>query len=297
MSTERDEEKDSCELLRDLPIQTTESQYCSFAKCMKNTKTAVHKFTISITGLACAIGAILFAVGAIAFEGQSVEAVAHSPATDRSPLGNAEASTTSWDKPVFVGNPKNMGSPYVPPDSWIYPAFDRLIALGYVRSAIVAQRPWTRLECFRLLNEAREMVESANQEDDGDAASIYDALSKEFSNERALVDGETNRNAQLESIYTRVTGISGQPLTDGYHFGQTILNDFGRPFGEGFNTVDGFSGFASEGPLTAYVRGEYQHAPSIPGFRPGPAVHCNLVWFLAAATQYPYCGGQPFSVT
>jgi hypothetical protein len=53
-----------------------------------------------------------------------------------------------------------------------------------------------------------------------------------------------------------VTGISGQPLTDGYHFGQTILNDYGRPFGEGFNTVDGFSGSASEGALTAYIRGD-----------------------------------------
>jgi hypothetical protein len=107
-------------------------------------------------------------------------------------------------------------------------------------------------------------AKEANLEDDGEASSIYDALSQEFSNERALVDGETNRNAQLESVYSRVTGISGRPLTDGYHFGQTILNDFGRPFGVGFNTVDGFSGFASEGPLIGYIRGEYQHAPSIP---------------------------------
>jgi len=53
-------------------------------------------------------------------------------------------------------------------------------------------------------------------------------------------------------------------LTDGYHFGQTVTNDFGRPFAEGFNTVEGFSGWASEGRLTAYVRGEYQHTPSSP---------------------------------
>ncbi len=231
---------------------------------MKNIETAVQNHAIPVTCLTCAIGAILFAVGAMTVEGQSVNAIGHSPMTETLPVGAAEAPTTSWDKPVFMGNPKNMGSPYASLDSWIYPAFDRLIALGYVRSAIVAQRPWTRLECLRLLNEANESVQSANVEDDGEASAIYDALSKEFSNERAVVDGGTNRNAQLESIYTRVTGISGQPLTDGYHFGQTILNDFGRPFGEGFNTVDGFSGFASEGPLTAYIRGEYQHAPSIP---------------------------------
>ncbi len=239
-----------------------ESSGCSEKLIMKLV-TLMQNSAIPVTGLACAIGALLFAIGTMAGEGQSVE-VANSTASEARPIGDAEPATTSWNKPVFMENPKNMGSPYVPLDSWIYPAFDRLIASGYVRSAIVAQRPWTRLECLRLLNEANELVQAAAPEEDGEASSIYDALSQEFSNERALVDGETNRNAQLESIYTRVTGISGQPLTDGYHFGQTILNDFGRPFGEGFNTVDGFSGFASEGPLTAYIRGEYQHAPSIP---------------------------------
>jgi hypothetical protein len=65
-----------------------------------------------------------------------------------------------------------MGTPYVPLDSWIYPAFDRLIALGYVRSAIVAQRPRTRLECLRLLHEANELVESESL---GNAALWYAA--------------------------------------------------------------------------------------------------------------------------
>src|SRR5260370_19569398 len=65
-------------------------------------------------------------------------------------------------------------------------------------------------------------------------------------------------------MYTRFTGISGPPLSDGYHFGQTILNDYGRPFAEGVNNVTGFSGWASEGGLFVYVRGEYQHAPSAP---------------------------------
>ena len=224
----------------------------------------------TLVPVACAIGAVFFAVGAITVEGQSVGASANPVVSETPPAGAADAPTTSWSEPEFMRNPKNMGSPYVPLDSWIYPAFDRLIALGYVRSAIVAQRPWTRLECTRLLNEAIELVEPANpanevrSEQDGEAFSIYHSLSQEFSNERALLDGETNRNMRLESLYTRVIGISGQPLTDGYHFGQTILNDYGRPYGEGFNTVEGFSGSASEGPLTAYIRGEYQHAPSIP---------------------------------
>jgi len=227
---------------------------------------AGQKYGTAVTGLACAMGIVLLSVGAMVAEGQSVEQSA-SPAPERiltQTVPPSEKSTTSsWTKPEFEANPKNMGSPYVPLDSWIYPAFDRLIALGYVRSAIAGQRPWTRLECSRLLNEANGLL-SEGAEGDEEALAIHDALAQEFSHERALLDGQTNRNVQVESIYTRVTGIAGRPLTDGYHFGQTVINDFGRPFGEGFNTVDGFSGWASEGPLTGYFRGEYQHAPSIP---------------------------------
>ena len=35
----------------------------------------------------------------------------------------------------------NMGSPYVPLDSWVYPAMDRLIAQGFIRSAILTCDP------------------------------------------------------------------------------------------------------------------------------------------------------------
>ena len=51
---------------------------------------------------------------------------------------------------------EDMGSPYVPLDSWVYPAFDRLIARGRIQTAYVGLRPWTRLECARLLQEAEE---------------------------------------------------------------------------------------------------------------------------------------------
>jgi len=207
------------------------------------------------------LGIILFAAGAEALVGQLAEAAADSLAAE---TRDGDSSAPSWNRPEFMADPRNMGSPYVPLDSWVYPAFDRLIAFGYVRSAIVAQRPWTRLECARLLNEARELLESDDEQVDDQALALHDALVREFSNESALINGAANRVARVESLYTRATGISGTPLTDGYHFGQTILNDFGRPFSEGFNTVNGFSGFASEGPLTGYIRGEYQHAPLIP---------------------------------
>ena len=95
------------------------------------------------------------------------------------------------------------------------------------------------------------------------AGKIYEALQTEFAPETARLDGAPNLGASLDSVYTRVTGISGKPLSDGYHFGQTIINDYGRPYGEGFNNVTGFTSHAVAGPFAISVQGEYQHAPAI----------------------------------
>jgi len=157
----------------------------------------------------------------------------------------------------------NQGSPYVPLDSWIYPALDRLAARGYIHSGILGLRPWTRLECARLLSEADELVHT-NDPEDKEALRLYDALAGEFSDDLALLGGGKNQRLQVESLYTRATGISGTPLTNGYYFGQTIVNDLGRPFAGGLNSVNGVSGWASEGRLIVYIRGEYQHAPGSP---------------------------------
>lgn len=160
--------------------------------------------------------------------------------------------------------PPNMASPFVPLDSWIYPAMQRLIALGYIQSAHLGMRPWTRMECARLLEEeANQSLESDMSLDDS-AQQILDTLRAEFSDEIKRMRGETNLGVNVDSIYTRLTGISGSPIQDGLHFGQTIINDYGRPFAEGFNNVTGVSGHAVAGPLSFYVRAEYQHAPSSP---------------------------------
>ncbi len=158
-------------------------------------------------------------------------------------------------------NPADMGSPYVPIDSWVYPAFDRLIGFGFVQSAFLGQRPWARMECARLLEEAINLAgtdELGNDETD----SILKALKAEFAPELARRNGAANRAIQLESVYGRVMNISGLALYDGYHFGQTVVNDWGRPDRQGTNVVTGLSGYALGGPFALYVRGEYQHAPS-----------------------------------
>lgn len=153
-----------------------------------------------------------------------------------------------------------VSSPYVPMDSWVYPAFSRLAALGLAPSGIFGLRPWTRYECARLLEEAESYV---GDSESSQVTRIYTALAREFAPE--LKGTAAEHYAQLDSVYARVTGISGQPLTDGYHFGKTIVNDYGRPYQEGANFISGFSSSGSTGPFGFYVRGEFEHAPSAPG--------------------------------
>jgi membrane-associated phospholipid phosphatase len=158
---------------------------------------------------------------------------------------------------------KFMGSPYVPLDSWVYPALERLAALGYVHSGIAGMRPWTRMECARQVSEAGDRADE-DEAGEAEVARLYRELLREFGHEVDLLGGGDNAEIRPESAYTRSTGIVGKPLTDGYHFGETITNDFGRPEQQGFNSVSGLSGWAADGPFAVYVRGEFQHSPSAP---------------------------------
>jgi len=167
-------------------------------------------------------------------------------------------------------NPDYMGSTYVPLDSWVYPAFERLIALGYVPTAIAAIRPWPRIECARLVLEAEEEMQAADREHSM-ARTVVRALREEFATELANLDGQRNLGAELESAYARGTEIAGRPLRDSFNFAQTLYDDFGRPYGQGFNTVDGASLRAEAGPLAFYFRGEYQHSSSLPNYSPAVA--------------------------
>ena len=171
---------------------------------------------------------------------------------------------TSWETVEKQRPPENMGSPYIPLDSWVYPAFDRLAAQGLVNSGLAGMRPWTRSECARLVSEA----EGTGEEDypgSDESARLIAALRREFSSELGDRGSEAGTpHLRLESVYTRISGISGPPLNRSYDFGQSLFNDFGRPYREGVNQVAGLSAWASAGPVAAYIRGEYQYAPSRP---------------------------------
>jgi len=148
----------------------------------------------------------------------------------------------------------SLGSLFVPLDSWIYPELERLAALGYIRTQFSGMKPWTRAECRRQVEEAAYYAQDLSP--DSDVARTIAALQEEFNQEPAR-----RYSAQLDSIYLRSTEISGTPLRDSYHFGQTLWNDLGRPYDEGQNLITGATASAVAGPFFFYAQGEYQHAP------------------------------------
>lgn len=170
-------------------------------------------------------------------------------------------------RPVSI---TSAGSTYVELDSWIYPAVERLIGLGLIHQPFLGMRPWTRTAVAQMLAEAQPVFEGLPQ-DNSDGSSqvvaLYSALKNEFSQELGLVlEGSFNQSIRLESVYAGMYPISGTPLNDSYHFGQTIINNFGRPYWDGFNAVSGFTSRAELGHFFFYTRGEYQNSPGAPAY-------------------------------
>src|SRR5258708_39931244 len=140
---------------------------------------------------------------------------------------------------------------------------ERLAGLGLLNDEFMGLRRWTRSECARLVSDAADQLPGLSAENAA-ASGLIEALQREF---RPEIEGASSNGGgafRLESLYSRTEYISGVPLTDGYNFAQTQINDFGRPYGEGWNTVNGFSTYAARGAWSVYVRGEMQTAPSVP---------------------------------
>ena len=159
------------------------------------------------------------------------------------------------------------GSPYIPVDSWIYPAVLRLYSLGYVDSVYLGMRPWTRSSVSNMLNEVSSRIEDYDSGPATDEAEkIYGALSRELHYDAQNQCLAPVDRLRVESVYSVVRGISGTPLRDSYHLGSTIINDYGRPYQGGFNNYSGVSGYASAGRFLLHVRGEFHEAPSATGY-------------------------------
>lgn len=165
-------------------------------------------------------------------------------------------------------DPDAMGSTNVPMDSWIYPALERLAALGLIPGQSVSIRPWTRQECLRQLMLAEDL---ATTPDEGHySPSLLAEAHRLMADLHAELETEPNyyESVSLESVYARYGAIAGPALTDSFHFGQTWWNDFGRPLGRGGSAIAGYSIRAHSGRLFFYDRQEQQHDPGNPAESP-----------------------------
>jgi hypothetical protein len=225
----------------------------------------------------------------------SIKAICSRPYPDDVPLHSVSAAfpahrrrqgkailwlvACAWELIIFPSALAQAGGPpgsvYVPLDSWVYLAFDRLAGLGAINEQFAGLRPWTRIQCAQLVVEAEK---SLIKSEDGtqEAAELDAALRQEFSEDINVLEGGPARQVGVESVYSKAMGISGTPLRDSFYFGQTISNDFGRPFNTGFNNASGFSAQAVRGRFFAYLRGEYQRSPAYAGLNQTQQAYIEL---------------------
>ncbi len=189
-----------------------------------------------------------------------------------------------------------LGSAYIPVDSIVYPMALRLYSMGFLDTAFINMRPWTRRSLLHMLEQsAPAIVASGNDQaidllsrlDDYLASEGAEDLSKPVHLYRGNVYG-------VQSVYTRMMGIGGQTLRDSFHIGQTIANDYGRPYEPGFNNITGFATLNEYGRFSLYVRGEYEFSPSGEGYSTTPSGNPlapnGLAETLSNIDEIPYAG-------
>jgi len=203
--------------------------------------------------------------------------------------GKAEGDST---RPAVVCEPSALGSPYIPVDSWVYPAILRLYSLSFVDNAFLGMRPWTRSSVSHMIEETGDRLDKAQPGPATDEAEgIYDAVLHDL-HDSAQIDCQAHPGAlHIESFYSTARGISGTPLRESFHLGSTIVNDYGRPYENGLNNYSGASGYATVGRYALYVRGEFQGTPSTRAYSSALAQTLSSIdetTFLNLATGLPY---------
>jgi hypothetical protein len=197
-------------------------------------------------------------------------------------------------RPASVCMPSALGSPYIPVDSWVYPAVLRLYSLGYVDSVFLGLRPWTRASLEHMLEETGARIEDADADGDpaaDEAQGIYNALNRFLQQDVQGPCLSHQGETRIESVYTVARAISGTPLRDSYHLGATQINDYGRPYEGGFNNYSGASGYVAAGRFALYVRGEFEGAPSATGYSQSLAQALSTVdgtLFYVPSSTPPY---------
>ncbi|HEY0784832.1 MAG TPA: capsule assembly Wzi family protein [Acidobacteriaceae bacterium] len=166
-----------------------------------------------------------------------------------------------------------LSSTYIPLDSWMYPAMERLYGLGYLDTAFLGLRPWTRLSALHMLEKAGPAIASDQGTASDEAEEIYLALVHELAPDAVAYGG----HGEVDTVYSRFLGITNTPLRDSWNLGQTIINDYGRPYQAGINNSSGASARAEYGRYSLYVRGEYQRAASASGYSSPLAAYLSFI--------------------
>jgi hypothetical protein len=160
-----------------------------------------------------------------------------------------------------IGFEGRQGSTYIPLDSWVYPQMMRLYSMGFANTMYLGQRPWTRESVIHMLElSADDIYNSENDQ----AIETYRAIRQYL--EPGYTVTKDPSLLQVNTAYTRLMGIGGPTLRDSYHVGETLTNDYGRPYEPGFNSITGFSTTSQYGRFSLEFRGEYQQSPSATGY-------------------------------
>jgi hypothetical protein len=216
------------------------------------------------------------------------------PTPAASPLRQPLPATIDLSAPPSLAPARDddrTGSTDVPMDSWIYPALERLGSLGLVPSQTMSIRPWTRQECRRQLKEAEDTLYGFGSLDEDLGTGVRreaELLLPDLEHELREPDGSST--FVLDSVYARVGTIAGPALTDGFHFGQTWTNDFGRPLGRGSSGLLGYSVRAVSGRFFFFNRQELQKTPGSPGTTPQQSSLFNQldnIPFIVPGTTVP----------
>ncbi|MGA8940883.1 MAG: capsule assembly Wzi family protein, partial [Acidobacteriaceae bacterium] len=189
-----------------------------------------------------------------------------------------------------------LGSAYIPVDSIVYPMALRLYSMGYLDTAFINMRPWTRRSLLHMLEKSSPAIIASGDDQAIDLLAKLDKYIASEGAEDASTEVHFNRGNVygVQSVYTRIMGISGQTLRDSFHLGQTLSQDYGRPYEPGVNNITGFATLAERGRFSLFVRGEYEHAPAGTGYSNtdtgNPLAPGGLAETLSNIDEIPYSG-------
>ncbi len=168
--------------------------------------------------------------------------------------------------------------------------------MGYLNTAFINMRPWTRRSLLHMLEQSSPAIIASGDDQAIDLLAKLDNYIASEGAEDATTEVHFDRGNVygVQALYTRIMGISGQTLRDSYHLGQTIAEDYGRPYEPGVNNITGFATLNEYGRFSLYVRGEYQHAPSGTGYSTtgtgNPLAPNGLAETLSDIDEIPYTG-------